>query len=188
MAIFISSGHNNLKGHKNYDPGAVARTTSTQIIEADLTQDFENLVLAEITKKGFKYITDNPEESLSEYLKRIQTGNGSIVLEFHFDAAASSSATGTTVIVGSDADRLDKAFAKELVDITSSTLGIKNRGVISEGDSARGRLGLMRKEGIVSLLELAFISNPNDISNYHKNKQKLSSAIADILIKYEKMI
>lgn len=186
--IFISAGHNNLKGHKNYDPGAVAKAVSTQIIEADLTQDFENLVLEQITKKGFKYITDKPEESLAEYLKRIQTGNGSVVLEFHFDAAASSSATGTTAIVGSDADRLDKAFAKEIVDATSSILGIKNRGVISEGSSARGKLGLMREEGIVSLLELAFISNPKDIEAYHKNKHRLAEKIADIIIKYEKMI
>ena len=188
MAIFISAGHNNQKGTKNYDPGAVGKIVGVQIIEADLTQDFENLVLAEITRKGFKYITDKSEESLGEYLKKIQTGSGSVVLEFHFDAAASSSATGTTAIVGSDADRLDKAFAKEIVDATSNILGIKNRGVISEGSSARGRLGLMREQGVVSLLELAFISNPNDISNYHKNKQKLASAIADIVIKYEKMI
>lgn len=186
--IFISAGHNNQKGTKNYDPGAVGKIVGTQILEADLTQDFENLVLSEVTRKGFKYITDDPNESLGEYLRRIQTGSGSVVLEFHFDAAASPSATGTTVIVGSDADRLDKAFAQELVNATSTVLGIKNRGVISEGKSNRGRLGLMREQGIVALLELAFISNPNDIAAYHKNKAKLASAIADIVIKYEKMI
>ena len=186
--IFKSAGHSAVKG-KNYDPGAVGKTTGTiQVTEAELTQDFENLVLAELTKKGFKYITDKPDESLGEYLKRIQTGSGSVVLESHFDAAASPSATGTTAIVGSDADRLDKAFAKELVDTTSSILGIKNRGVISEDQSARGKLGLMREQGIVALLEIGFISNPNDLAAYQKNKYKLAAAIADILIKYEKMI
>lgn len=185
--IFKSAGHSMVKG-KNYDPGAVGKIAGKKITEAEMTQEFENLVLAEITKKGFKYITDKPEESLGEYLRRIQTGSGSVVLESHFDAAVSSSATGTTVIVGSDADRLDKAFGKELVDTTASILGIKNRGVISEGQSARGRLGLMRKEGIVALLEIGFISNPKDVEAYHKNKYKLAAAIADILIKYEKMI
>ena len=38
--IFISAGHNNQKGTKNYDPGAVGKIASTQILEADLTQDF----------------------------------------------------------------------------------------------------------------------------------------------------
>lgn len=186
--IFKSAGHSAVKG-KNYDPGAVGKTTGTiQVTEAELTQDFENLVLAELTKKGFKYITDEPDESLAEYLRRIQTGSGSVVLESHFDAAASSSATGTTAIIGNDADRLDKAFAKELVDATSSILGIRNRGIITEVQSARGRLGLMREQGIVALLELAFISNPKDIEAYHKNKHKLATKIADIVIKYEKMI
>lgn len=186
--IFISAGHNNLRGHKNYDPGAVGKVESKQILEADLTQDFENLVLAQVTKKGFKYITDKPEESLGEYLKRIQTGNGSVVLEFHFDASGTGKGTGSTAIIGSDADRLDKAFAKELVDATASTLKIRNRGVISEGQSARGRLGLMREQGIVSLLEIAFIDNVNDVELYHRHKAELASKIADIVIKYEKMI
>ena len=75
-----------------------------------------------------------------------------------------------------------------MVDTTSSILGIKNRGVISEDQSARGKLGLMREQGIVALLEIGFISNPNDLAAYQKNKYKLAAAIADILIKYEKMI
>ena len=188
MAIFISAGHNNQRGTKNYDPGAVAKFKGKEIIEADLTQDFEDLVIGEIALRGMRVITDTPQESLSQYLKRIKTGNGSVVLEFHFDASGSGKGTGTTAIVGSDADRLDKNFAKELVDATSAILGIRNRGVISEGQSARGRLGLMRKEGIVSLLELAFIDNEKDIELYHKNKKSLAKAIADIVIKYEKMI
>ena len=171
MPIFISAGHNNQRGTKNYDPGAVAKLNGVQVTEADLTQDFETLVMGEIALKGFKVITDTPEESLSQYLKRIKTGNGSVVLEFHFDASGTGKGTGTTSIIGSDADRLDKAFAKEL-----------------EGQSARGRLGLMRKEGIVSLLEITFIDNIKDVELYHKNKKKLAKAVADIVIKYEKMI
>jgi hypothetical protein len=57
-------------------------------------------------------------------------------------------ATGTTSLIGHDADRLDKAFGKELVYTTSSVLGIKTV-VISERDSHRGSLGLMREQGIV---------------------------------------
>ena len=49
--IFKSAGHSAVKG-KNYDPGAVGKTTANiQVTEAELTQDFENLVLAELTKK-----------------------------------------------------------------------------------------------------------------------------------------
>lgn len=182
MAVFISAGHNP-KGIK-VDPGAI----SDMYREADLAVEFRDLVITALAKKNIKVIQDKDDERLGDYLKRIQTGNGSVVLEFHFDAAQSSSATGATALIGNDADRLDKAFAKELVDTTSSTLEIKNRGVLSEADSHRGSLGLMREKGIVALLELCFISNPDDIRKYFAWKLVLANKIADIVERYENMI
>lgn len=56
--IFKSAGHSTVKG-KNYDPGAVGKTTANiQVTEAELTQDFENLVLAELTKKFIRLNQD----------------------------------------------------------------------------------------------------------------------------------
>lgn len=185
--IFISAGHNSLKGTKNYDSGAVGLYKGSKITEAELTQDFENLIVEELKKRNIKFITDYPEESLGEYLKRIKTGSGSVVLEIHFDSALSPLATGTTCIVGNDADRLDKAFAKEIVDSTANILKIKNRGVKSESQTHRGRLGLMRKEGIVALIEIGFISNEKDIEAYHTYKKELAKSYADILIRYENL-
>ncbi len=180
--IYASAGHN--PGGLKIDPGAIGNGKR----EADLTVEFRNLVIEQLKKSGAKYISDNDSESLGQYLKRIQTGSGSVVLEFHFDAAASTSATGCTALIGSDADMNDKAFAKELVEVTASILQIKNRGVLSEADSHRGRLGLMRESGIVSLLEICFISNPADISAYEKHKIELAVKIAAILIKYESVV
>lgn len=179
--IFISAGHNT-KGIK-IDPGAIGNGYK----EADLTIEIRNLVIAELKRLNIPYVSDNDDEKLGTYLERIKTGNGSVVLEFHFDAA-SSAATGTTSLIEAEADRLDKAFAKELVDATSLILGIKNRGVKSESESHRGSLGLMREEGIVCLLEVCFISNAQDVVLYKANKEKLAIQIAQILIKYEKMI
>ena len=93
------------------------------------------------------------------------------MLEFHFDAA-SPTATGTTILVEAEADRLDKAFAKEIVDKTAEILKIKNRGVKSETDSHRGKLGLMREEGIIALLEVGFITNVSDIKAFKENRRK----------------
>jgi N-acetylmuramoyl-L-alanine amidase len=182
MTAFISAGHNP-KGIK-VDPGAVANG----LHEADLTVEFRNLVVSELLKRKVTVITDKDDERLGEYLKRIQTGSGSVVLEFHFDAAASPTATGTTSLYGSDADRLDIAFAKELVEATSLVLGIKNRGALSEKDSHRGSLGLMREQGIVSLLEICFVSNIDDVKKYQANKNRLAVKVAEIVERYEKMI
>lgn len=182
MAVFISAGHNP-KGIK-VDPGAVGNGYH----EADLTVEFRNLVVSELAKRKIIAITDKDDERLGDYLTRIKTGNGSVVLEFHFDAAVSPTATGATSLFGSDADRLDKAFAKEIVDATSAILGIKNRGAKSEADSHRGRLGLMREQGIVSLLEICFISNISDLNKYNANKNTLATKIAEIIIRYDSLI
>lgn len=180
--IFISAGHNP-NGIKK-DPGAIGNGYH----EADLAVEFRNLVVSFLKAKKIDVITDKDDERLGDYLKRINTGNGSVVLEFHFDAAASPSATGTTVLIGNDADRLDKAFAKELVEANASILGIKNRGVKTEAESHRGSLGLMREQGTVALLEICFISNPDDLEKYEQNKMSLAHKIAEILERYEKLI
>lgn len=180
--IFISAGHNP-KGIKK-DPGAVANG----LHEADVAVEFRNLVCVHLKNANASFIVDNDDEKLGEYLARIKTGNASVVLEFHCDAAANPSATGTTGLIEAEADRLDRAFAKELTDVTAEVLGIKNRGVKSETESHRGSLGLMREEGIICLLELFFLTNPQDVKLYNANKERLAMRIAQILIKYEKMI
>jgi len=182
MTTFISAGHNS-KGIK-VDPGAVANGFT----EADLALGFKTLVIKELLKRNVKVITDKDDERLGTYLDRIKTGSGSVVLEFHFDAATSSSATGTTALIGNDADRLDKAFAKELVETTAEVLAIKNRGVLSEKQSHRGSLGLMREQGIVALLEICFITNDKDLNSYFLNKNELAVKIADIVKKYEDLM
>jgi len=180
--IFVSAGHNP-KGIKT-DPGAIGNGYK----EADLTVEIESLVIAELKRLGATFVTDQDDERLGTYLERIKTGNGSVVLEFHFDASDNKSATGCTALIEAEADRLDRAFAKELAEVTSLTLGIKNRGVKTEAESHRGKLALMREEGIICLLEVCFISNTQDVSLYKANKERLAIKIAQILIKYDKMI
>lgn len=81
-----------------------------------------------------------------------------------------------------------QAFAQELVDKTAEILQIPNRGVISESQTYRKRLALMRKQGIVSLLEIGFISNPSDMEAYEANKDKLAKELAIIIKKYDDLI
>lgn len=180
--VYLSAGHNP-NGLKP-DPGAIGNGYH----EANLTVEFRDLVIKQCEKLGLKVIKDKDDERVGDYLERIKTGNGSVVLEFHFDAAENKSATGTTALIEAEADRLDRAFAKELSDLTASVLGIRNRGVKSETESHRGRLGLMREEGIICLLELCFISNADDVKRYKSNKEKLAVEIAKIIKRYEDLI
>jgi N-acetylmuramoyl-L-alanine amidase len=176
--IFISAGHH-LK-----DSGAIGPTGRQENKEAI---EFRDIVCNMLTKRAVKFIKDDDKETLPEYLKRIETGSGSVVIEFHFDSY-NGKASGTTALVGNYADRLDKAFAKEIVDITATALSIPNRGVKTEAQSNRGRLGLMREQGVVCLLELAFIDNVNDMAAYDFSKEYLANKIADIIIRYESLL
>jgi len=177
MASFISAGHH-LK-----DSGAIGSGTQENLE----TIKFRDIVVKLCKDMGLKVITDDDHETLKEYLDRIKSGDGSVVVEFHFDASGSN-ATGTTCLVGNDADRLDKSFAQELVNASADILKIKNRGVVSESESHRGRLGLMREQGIVALLEICFIDNQSDMTAYRNNTYALASQIATIIQKYENMI
>lgn len=181
--IFVSSGHNSKSITIKQDAGA----TGNGHKEGDLTIEFKHLVQAELTKLGCKYVSDTEEENLKTYLDRIQTGKASVVIEYHFDAGSSSD-NGTTGVIEEEADRLDRLFTKTITDATSNILRVINRGLITEAESHRGRLGLMREEGIICLAELCFITNKNDIDAYHKHKVQLAQVHAGIIKQYEDLL
>lgn len=180
MSSFISAGHH--RNSANPDPGAQG---VLKVNEGDLTIELRDLVVPAAKKLGMTIIVDQDNETLSQYLTRIKPGSGSVVVEFHFNASDNASATGAEVIVGDGATLDSRKFAKELADVTATTLGIKNRGVITESQSARGRLGLMREAGIVALVEVCFITNVKDYNAYQANKYTLAQKYAQIIKKYD---
>lgn len=182
--IFISDGHNSQSKTIKQDPGAINKYN---IKEGDLTIEFVDLISSYLTLKGIPHKRDSKEENLQMYTDRIQTGDGSVVYEAHFDAGVDS-ATGTTALIEIDGDRLDKACAKEISDVTASQLGIKNRGVLTEADTRHKRLALMKENGIVVLHEICFITNDSDMAKYQAKKKDLAKSVAEILIKYENII
>lgn len=181
---YISAGHCNVKG-TNYDPGAPGVNGRW---EANETVTLRDAVINEIRNRGFTDITqDLNGENRNQYFNRIKTGDGSVVVEFHFNAGPET-ATGTEVLIEVDADRLDKAMAGEFATATATNLNIKNRGVKSEADTRHKRLGLMKETGIVCLVEVCFISNKYDMAAYDAAFERLVKAYADIIIKYDSLI
>src|SRR5689334_11666950 len=150
---YISSGHCNTPG-PNYDPGAAGVKGR---YEANETVILRDAVIAEIKRQGYADIVqDLNSENRNQYFQRIKTGKDSVVVEFHFNAGPPA-ASGTEALVAVDADAYDKAMAAEFGTVTSSLLGINNRGVKSEADTRHKRLGLMRETGLVTLVEVCFI-------------------------------
>ena len=176
--IFISAGHH------NKDSGAIGCNGKK---EADLTKIMRDLTCKKLDEMGVKYTKDNDDETLAQWLKRAVTGPASVTLEFHFNAF-NGKATGVETLVADGASTNSRLFAKELSDITVFVTGLPNRGVKTESESHRGRLGLMRELGIVALIELAFIDNCGDVDKWDRNKELLASHYAKILSKYENKI
>lgn len=178
LKSFVSAGHN------NEDPGAI----NGNLKEATLNIEFRDMVILELQKLGVLYSKDKDTETLGQYLHRTKQGVGSVTVEFHFDSASDNTVSGTTVVVSDYASTRSRKFALELVNSTAETLNIRNRGVIKESETYRKKLGIMRKPGIVSLMELGFISNSSDIEKYNAGKTKLAKEIAWIIKKYDDSI
>ena len=115
--------------------------------------------------------------------------SGSVLVDHHFNASSNPNATGTEVIVSNNANANSKALAKELAEGTACILGIANRGVKTEAQTARGRIGILNlNAGIACLVEIAFLSNPNDMVKYELKKDELARFYADTYIKYDNLI
>ncbi len=176
--IFLSAGHHNA------DPGAVANG----IKESDLTKELRALIAVYLKSKNHGVILDLDSETNSQYQSRIKPGDGSVLCDLHFNASPKASATGTEVIVANNANGIELKLAAELAAGTAKILGITNRGVKTESQSARGKIGILNlKAGIDCLIEVCFISNPSDVEKYQAKKIELARFYGNLLIQYDNL-
>jgi N-acetylmuramoyl-L-alanine amidase len=180
--IFISSGHSTRQGR---DRGA----SGNGFIEGVEAAEFRKLLVIELQKLGQLPIVDVDNSILSETLAffRNKTKNDSIVLDIHFNSGPVT-ATGTETLIPINNTEFELNLARSLSRIMATTLDIPLRGnyagmkgVKSELESHHGRLGWMRLNGENVLIEICFISNPNDMKKYQQNKQTLAKEMAKII-------
>lgn len=176
--VFPSAGHN------INDPGAVYNGRK----EAQEMMCFRELVVKFLNDQNHVNVPDQDSETASQHQSRIKTGNGSVVCEFHLNASANLTATGTEAVISDTASANSKQMAIELTDASAKILGIRNRGVIPESRTPRKRIGIVNKVGTSVLLEVCFLSNIIDMSAFDTHKVELAKAIAEILIKYDNLI
>lgn len=176
----------NSAGHHNNDSGAVATHDKVLYKENVIAMAFRNGISKRITSKGYKVIEDKDSETLSQYLARIKPGSGSVICETHMNAFSKASATGIEIVIPTNYSkeeyRLASLIAVGLNKITGLTLRNGGTGVITEAKSKRGSLGIMKKEGTVVLIELGFISNPNDVKVILAKKDEICNFVGDCLI------
>lgn len=183
--VYISAGHTNIVGK---DRGAVG----SGYVEGDLTVEFRDLVCIDLDTLHITYVKDQNAHALAETVKEFKgiTKESDLVIDIHFNAATAT-ATGCEVFVPHDATKTELDLAENCAQCISLTLGIPLRGnfkgrkgVKSEQESNRKDLVWMRLAGQNILLEVCFISNPNDMAKYQKFKEALAYNIASSIARF----
>ena len=166
-SLFISAGHS------HSDPGAVGNGHA----EADIVLEFRDLVADELRDKVV-FAKDGERGQnlpLRDAIRKASVHD--VAVEFHCNAFSSPSATGVETLSGDE----DKPLGEALCASISETLGIPNRGAKGEGSGQHSRLGFIRDGGGI-IVELFFISNPQDVAAYFRHKRALAQAVARVLI------
>lgn len=178
--LFLSSGHSAVTGIGR-DNGAV----SGKYIEGVEADKFRDLVVEELRALGANPITDGDNTILADTIKEFKktATEDSILVEFHFNAATPK-ATGVETLVPKNPSKKEREIAENISKTISETLDIPmrgNKGVKTEVESARASLGWMRLAGENILPEICFLTNPNDMASFTKNKELLAKRVANVL-------
>lgn len=165
--IFLSAGHSDT------DPGAVAFNRR----EEDIAVEFRNLVSFYLLRAGVPHELDGHGTENLPLREAVQRARRHpIGLEFHCNAVESPKATGVETLSGPD----DFALASDICKAISGALGISNRGAKPENTGQHHRLAFVQAGGII--VELFFLTNPDDLAAYDARKWLAARAVADLLI------
>jgi N-acetylmuramoyl-L-alanine amidase len=165
-------------GHGGTDSGAVG----SGYIERDLAIEFRNLLVSELQKLSVPCITDPDSNKLADSLVYFKSyfKPDSINVDIHWNAGPAA-ATGTEVLINTQATPFEKLLGGKIAEAIATILNIKNRGLKTELQSARGSLAWIKQQGRNYIIEMCFISNKTDMDKYQAKKHELSKAMAIIL-------
>jgi N-acetylmuramoyl-L-alanine amidase len=159
-------------GHGGSDPGAVAKTGET---EADLMVELRDIVAHKLRAEGYTVRTDGGWRANLPLPYALTLIPGSkAAIELHTNAHDNPSATGVEVVSLPAQAPLARRIARRIAHV----LGLRVRGDggwIDQSKTARGRLGFVRAGGLV--VEVFFLSNPQDLAAYQARKWMVASAI-----------
>ena len=167
-------------GHGGNDPGAVANGYT----ERDLAIEFRELLVKELLLLGVNPLIDDNKNALKQtlaWLKGVLKSDKTVCIDIHWNAA-SSKARGTEVIVPDNASVFENNLAKNILNVFVSN-GFTSRGVKTESQTARKRLGWMRPSAENILIEMAFLTNTLDLELYKMVKYKLAKELAVVIKK-----
>ena len=165
-------------GHSNTDPGAV--NTLTKDRESDIVIDMRNMVAGYLRKAGITVRVDGggkTNNTLSDAVRLV--GLSDIAVEFHCNASSNATAKGVETL----SKVKDKLLAQSISKAVSSVMGNPLRGSQGwqpENAGQHSRLAYVSAGGLI--VELFFISNPEELGTWKDKKWLVAKAVAQVLI------
>lgn len=175
--IFVSAGHGGLD-NGGWDPGTIAGGTT----EAQQTILLRDVIVPELRSRGFEVLSVPDTLSLDQTTIWINSRarRGDVALEIHADASSNPATRGATAyyITGNaerrkHADMLLLALIRRLPQLPS-------RGSKPDTATGVGQLAFCRQVAIPSLLlEVGFLSNPDDRALILNRRRDMALGIVD---------
>ncbi|HEX8637127.1 MAG TPA: N-acetylmuramoyl-L-alanine amidase [Pyrinomonadaceae bacterium] len=169
--ILISAGHSTIAP---IDSGAVGNGFQ----EAKEALRLRDAVAARLRAKGFEVLEDGAD-GISEPLKKAIAlcAKASVAVEIHFNAGLPK-ATGIEVLAKPKLKVLSQKLAKAVGDATGLVLR-GDKGYKPDNSGQHHRLGFCEAGG--AILEVAFISNAEDMRRYKANFEAIAENLAIVL-------
>ena len=166
-------------GHGGGDPGAV----NGNITEAYIATDMRNMITLYLERTGINVRNDgngSDNQSLRQAVRLI--AGSDLAIEIHCNASTSSQAGGVEAL----AQPKDKAICQKLCSAISDVMSIPIRGNAGgwkdQSSGQHTRLAYVSGGGII--LELFFISNPEELAIYQSKKWLVARELADVIAEH----
>ena len=165
-------------GHGGKDPGAIALNG---IYEKDLVSDTAVRVADELRNAGATVIVTRNGDYFVSLDNRASISNSyqtDAFVSLHYDSFPTIGVNGVTTYFGNGSDR---GLAQNIQSSLASTVSLDNRGIMQRDFSV-----LRGTTAPSVLIELGFISNPNDLAIVQTAayQNQVATAITDGLVDY----
>ena len=169
-------------GHGAHDPGTIS---PTGIKEKDINLRVAAKVANLLEQRNLPVVMTRWQDTFIELEERAEIGNrrkAALFVSIHSDSAPSSSAQGFTIYVAAGASA-ESYRAAHAINQAMEKTGMNNRGVREQDYRV-----LMKSKGPAVLIELGYLSNPQDAARLADDRfrDRMAQAIADGIQAYLK--
>ena len=172
MKIFINAGH----GGK--DSGAVSKNG---FLEKDATKSVASFLVQMLIQKGYDVEYFQQKESVNEIVEAEKRSKSGLFISLHCNSVNNDKANGVEVLYYPTSGT-GKALAEIMSDCISEYMELKNRGAKPRNDLRV----LSGTQAPAILIELGFLSNPEEEKLLLDEPYSFASAIMKGLYKWNK--